>query len=101
MREAPFWSRFSDKNDQFTETGSGQTEEKLRNGSFSAGAYVISMAQSASDVLAVRLLQSEAGVQTPMRVVPLFETLDDLTVRRKRSCFPQLLYTNDHSAKTG
>ena len=40
------------------------------------------MAQSASDVLAVRLLQSEAGVQTPMRVVPLFETLDDLTVRK-------------------
>ena len=70
------------KRDQFTKTktASGQTEEKLRNGSFSAGAYVISMAQSASDVLAVRLLQSEAGVQTPMRVVPLFETLDDLTV---------------------
>lgn len=37
------------------------------------------MAQSASDVLAVRLLQAEAGVQSPMRVVPLFETLDDLT----------------------
>eukprot|EP00501_MAST-03F_sp_TOSAG23-6_P002688 GSMAST32.ASY1.ANO1.2836.1 assembled CDS len=41
-------------------------------------AYVISMAQNASDVLAVRLLQSEAGVAVPMRVVPLFETLDDL-----------------------
>ena len=40
---------------------------------------VISMAQSASDVLAVRLLQAEAGVRSPMRVVPLFETLDDLT----------------------
>ena len=45
----------------------------------SLGAYVISMAQSASDVLAVRLLQSEAGVANPMRVVPLFETLDDLS----------------------
>lgn len=40
---------------------------------------VISMTQSASDVLAVRLLQAEAGVRSPMRVVPLFETLDDLT----------------------
>jgi phosphoenolpyruvate carboxylase len=45
----------------------------------SLGAYVISMSQSASDVLAVRLLQAEAGVARPMRVVPLFETLDDLS----------------------
>ena len=36
------------------------------------------MSQNASDVLAVRLLQAEAGVAKPMRVVPLFETLDDL-----------------------
>ena len=41
-------------------------------------ADVISMSQNASDVLAVRLLQAEAGVAKPMRVVPLFETLDDL-----------------------
>jgi phosphoenolpyruvate carboxylase len=41
-------------------------------------AYVISMAKTASDVLAVRLLQKEAGVAKPMRVVPLFETLADL-----------------------
>ena len=39
---------------------------------------MISMSQAASDVLAVRLLQEEAGVRNPMRVVPLFETLDDL-----------------------
>jgi phosphoenolpyruvate carboxylase len=43
------------------------------------GAYVISMAAAASDVLAVHLLQREAGVSPPLRVVPLFETLDDLT----------------------
>jgi len=43
------------------------------------GAYVISMARSASDVLAVMLLQKESGVTSPLRVVPLFETLDDLT----------------------
>jgi phosphoenolpyruvate carboxylase len=42
------------------------------------GAYVISMARSASDVLAVCLLQREAGVAPAMRVVPLFETLGDL-----------------------
>ncbi|ASK34735.1 phosphoenolpyruvate carboxylase [Alcanivorax sp. N3-2A] len=42
------------------------------------GAYVISMAKTSSDVLAVMLLQKIAGVRQPMRVVPLFETLDDL-----------------------
>ena len=44
----------------------------------SMGAYVISMARAPSDVLAVYLLQREAGVESPMRVVPLFETLADL-----------------------
>lgn len=78
-------------------------------GSSSLGAYVISMATRASDVLAVELLQREAylmsigtrdkgfsplkpnsssktdgvtrsidGDWQPLRVVPLFETLDDL-----------------------
>ncbi len=42
------------------------------------GAYVISQATAASDVLAVELLQQEAGVAERLRVVPLFETLDDL-----------------------
>jgi len=42
------------------------------------GAYVISMAARPSDVLAVRALQEGAGVATPLRVVPLFETVDDL-----------------------
>ena len=44
----------------------------------SLGAYVISQCQQASDVLAVMLLQQEAGVVAPLRIVPLFETLDDL-----------------------
>lgn len=47
------------------------------------GAYVISQAQTASDVLAVTLLQKQYGMTASkgnmMRVVPLFETLDDLT----------------------
>eukprot|EP01042_Synura_sphagnicola_P000334 gene334-345_t len=46
------------------------------DGSF--GAYVISHCKQASDVLAVMLLQLDAGVPKPLRVVPLFETLDDL-----------------------
>lgn len=44
----------------------------------SLGAYVISQATTASDVLAVLLLQLDAGVKKPLRVAPLFETLDDL-----------------------
>lgn len=44
----------------------------------SLGSYVISMARQASDVLAVQLLLKESGLQRSMRVVPLFETLDDL-----------------------
>jgi phosphoenolpyruvate carboxylase len=44
----------------------------------SLGAYVISQCQQASDILAVTLLQQDAGVTPLMRVVPLFETLDDL-----------------------
>ncbi|OLQ85325.1 phosphoenolpyruvate carboxylase [Vibrio panuliri] len=44
----------------------------------SFGAYVISMARTASDVLAVHLLLQEAGCPYRMDVCPLFETLDDL-----------------------
>ncbi|MEA1079412.1 phosphoenolpyruvate carboxylase [Marinobacter qingdaonensis] len=42
------------------------------------GSYVISMASKPSDVLSVILLLRESGMKFPMRVVPLFETLDDL-----------------------
>jgi phosphoenolpyruvate carboxylase len=44
----------------------------------SLGAYVITMAGRPSDVLAVEVLQREAGVNPPRRVVPLFETARDL-----------------------
>ena len=44
----------------------------------SLGAYVISMAKAPSDVLAVVLLQRECGIKSYLRVVPLFETLEDL-----------------------
>ena len=42
------------------------------------GAYVISMTTSASDILAISFLQKEAKIKEKLRVVPLFETLDDL-----------------------
>ncbi len=42
------------------------------------GAYVISMTSSASDILSVFFLQKEAKIKNKLRVVPLFETLDDL-----------------------
>ena len=42
------------------------------------GAYVISMTSSASDILSVLFLQKEAKISERLRVVPLFETLDDL-----------------------
>ena len=64
---------------------SGETEEVLatcrevaRAPAASLGSYVISMAGVASDVLAVQLLLKESGLQRPIRVVPLFETLADL-----------------------
>ncbi len=44
----------------------------------SLGAYIISMAEYPSDVLAVLLLQKEADIKHSLRVVPLFETLKDL-----------------------
>ena len=44
----------------------------------SLGAYVITMASRASDVLAVELLQKLAGNSHPQRVVPLFERASDL-----------------------
>ncbi|MCB1695682.1 MAG: phosphoenolpyruvate carboxylase [Pseudomonadales bacterium] len=53
------------------------------------GAYVISMARQASDVLAVHLLLKEAGCSHNLPVAPLFETLDDLS--RARSVVADLL----------
>jgi phosphoenolpyruvate carboxylase len=44
----------------------------------SLGAYVITMTRQASDILAVQLLQRATGVEQPLRIVPLFETADDL-----------------------
>ncbi len=42
------------------------------------GAYVISMTSTASDILSVYFLQMQAQNKKLLRVVPLFETLDDL-----------------------
>ncbi len=42
------------------------------------GAYVISMTSTVSDILSVYFLQMQAQNKNLLRVVPLFETLDDL-----------------------
>ncbi|MBS7325752.1 MAG: phosphoenolpyruvate carboxylase [Thiopseudomonas sp.] len=63
----------------------------------SLGTYVISMAQAASDVLAVQLLLKEAGVRRAMRVAPLFETLDDLD--NAAGVIRQLLALEDYRAR--
>ena len=42
------------------------------------GAYVISMTSKASDILSVYFLQNQAENKNLLRVVPLFETLNDL-----------------------
>ncbi len=42
------------------------------------GAYIISMASKASDILTVMVLQKEAKMKFCLRTVPLFETLNDL-----------------------
>ncbi len=69
----------------------------------SLGAYIITMASKASDVLAVELLKREAGITAhahaqasgnapaPLRVVPLLETAEDL--RDVGSIMRQLLST--------
>jgi len=56
------------------------------------GAYIISMAQSASDVLEVHLLQKEMGSKKHLRVAPLFETKADLINAPKAM---KELYSND------
>jgi phosphoenolpyruvate carboxylase len=65
----------------------------------SLGAYVITMTRSASDVLAVELLQKEARVPTPLRVVPLFETSADL--QHAGTVIDRLLQIPWYRARTG
>jgi len=52
-------------------------------------AYIISMAREPSDILAVRWLQQMCACRQPQRIVPLFETLDDL--RHAETSLRQLL----------
>jgi phosphoenolpyruvate carboxylase len=58
-------------------------ESRQRYGAAAIGAYVISMAQHADDVLAVLYLARAAGLtdldaRVPLDLAPLFETVDDL-----------------------
>ena len=70
---------------KFHEPGDGQVQEVLETfriaavlGEESLGAYVISLARSASDVLAVELLKRQFGIENYLHVVPLFEKISDL-----------------------
>ncbi len=63
----------------------------------SLGAYVITMASRASDVLAVELLLRASGMATPVRVVPLFETSRDL--RNAGGIIDTLLAIPDYRAR--
>jgi phosphoenolpyruvate carboxylase len=60
----------------------------------SLGAYVISMAGEPSDVLSVLLFQKEANFTAPMRIVPLFETLNDLN--NAEACMTKLFALPDY-----
>ncbi|CAB1120385.1 unnamed protein product [Ectocarpus sp. CCAP 1310/34] len=64
--------------DEIVQDTLGTFEVAATLGKEALGAQVISMASSPSDVLAVKLMQKEFGMPWDMRVVPLFETLDDL-----------------------
>jgi phosphoenolpyruvate carboxylase len=65
----------------------------------SLGAYVITMTRQASDILAVTVLQRAAGVERPLRVVPLFETADDL--RRAPDVLARVLAIDAYKASIG
>ena len=65
----------------------------------SFGSYVISMAATPSDVLAVQLLQKECRVAQPLPVVPLFERLDAL--RGAAECMDKLFCIEAYKARIG
>lgn len=60
------------------------------------GAYVVSMAEAPSDVLAVDYLQAQAGLR--MRVVPLFEQVESL--QRSAAAVRALLEIPEYRART-
>jgi len=60
------------------------------------GSFVISMAQSASDVLAVLFLAHWAGIADRLDIVPLFETM---TALQSAASILQELFLNDGYAK--
>ena len=65
----------------------------------SFGSYVISMAATPSDVLAVQLLQKECRVARPLPVVPLFERLDAL--RGAAECMDKLFCIDAYKTRIG
>jgi len=85
--------------------------EASRDSPESVGAYIVSMAHDASDLLEVLILLREAGLWTidgasarcPIDVVPLFETVDDLAGAASvmREVFASPAYAAHLSARDG
>jgi phosphoenolpyruvate carboxylase len=77
--------RYSDETESELAIGRAARELQQAYGSQALPHYIISKTDSASDLLEVMLLLREAGLMRPgdeptiaMRVIPLFETIDDL-----------------------
>lgn len=94
--KSPHWSMSSDTQEVLDTI---RTIVETHNDAL--GSYVISMASKPSDVLCVILMLRDLGLNHNMRVVPLFETLDDL--KNADKCIDDLLnidwykeYTSGH-----
>jgi phosphoenolpyruvate carboxylase len=81
---SPFF-RYSDETEGELAIGRAARDIQLNYGAQALPHYVISKTTSVSDLLEVMLLLREAGLMRPgdepsisMRVIPLFETIDDL-----------------------
>jgi phosphoenolpyruvate carboxylase len=77
--------RYSDETESELAIGRAARELQLAYGAQALPHYIISKTDSASDLLEVMLLLREVGLMQPgdeptiaMRVIPLFETIDDL-----------------------
>jgi len=69
---------FSDETNETLSTFRVARRAQVRLGPGAVGAYIVSMARGASDVLAPLLLARDAGCADGLDIVPLFETVKDL-----------------------
>jgi phosphoenolpyruvate carboxylase len=76
--EAPEPPELSAETRETLATFTAIDEARAEIGPRAIGVYIVSMTKAASDLLAVLALARAASAQTPLRVVPLFETREDL-----------------------